>query len=157
MEFKKCRQLLNLTHKAIGAEVRRGPYDFVVDDDRVGLVEMSNTVEIPIERGRHTLQVRNGRKSSSIETFDAADGEIVAFRCTGKEVLADLPGIFRRSQAGTEARSGLSHHCRRGTDQHVVSARPDRLDGACHRTPAYSSTGVCLPMAMPRQASGHLA
>jgi hypothetical protein len=78
---------LKLTHKAIGAEVRRGPYDVVVDGERVGSVEMNDTIEIPVEPGRHTLQVRNGRNSSSTQTFDAAEGEIVAFRCTGKRFL----------------------------------------------------------------------
>jgi len=48
---------------------------------------MNDTIEIPIEPGRHTLQLRNGRKSSSTETFDAAEGESVAFRCTGKRFL----------------------------------------------------------------------
>jgi hypothetical protein len=78
---------LKLTHKAIGAEVRRGAYDVVLDGKRVGSVEMNDTVEIPVEPGRHTLQVRDGRNSSSAETFDAAEEEIVAYRCTGKRVL----------------------------------------------------------------------
>jgi hypothetical protein len=78
---------LKLTHKAIGAEVRRGTYDVVVDGERVGSVEMNDTIEIPVVPGRHTLQIRNGRKSSSTETFDAVEGEIVAFRCTGKRFL----------------------------------------------------------------------
>ena len=34
---------LKLTHKAIGAEVRRGTYDVVVDGERVGSVEMNHT------------------------------------------------------------------------------------------------------------------
>jgi hypothetical protein len=78
---------LKLTHKAIGAEVRRGPYDVVVDGQQVGSVEMNSTIEMPVEAGRHTLHVRSGRKSSSTETFDAAEGEIVSFRCTGKRFL----------------------------------------------------------------------
>jgi hypothetical protein len=78
---------LKLTHKAIGAEVRRGTYDVVVDGNHVGSVEMDDTIEIPIEPGRHTLQVRSGRNSSRTKTFDAAEGEIVAFRCTGKSIL----------------------------------------------------------------------
>ena len=78
---------LKVTHKAIGAEVRRGPYDVVVDGQRAGSVEMNNTIEIPVAPGRHTLQVRNGRNLSSTQTFDAAEGEIVAFRCTGKRFL----------------------------------------------------------------------
>jgi hypothetical protein len=86
-EDQQMSATLKLTHKAIGAEVRRGTYDFVVDGQRVGSVEMNNTIEIPVEPGRHTLQVRNGRNLSSTQTFDAAEGEIVAFRCTGKRFL----------------------------------------------------------------------
>jgi len=78
---------LKLTHKSVGAEVRRGTYDIVLDGDRVGSVDMNNTFETPIEPGRHTLQLRSGRKSSRTETFDAADGDTVAFRCTGKSIL----------------------------------------------------------------------
>jgi hypothetical protein len=73
---------LKVTHKAIGAEVRRGTYDVVVDGERAGSVDMNHTIEIPVEPGRHTLQVRNGRNSSSIQTFDAAEDEVVAFRCS---------------------------------------------------------------------------
>ena len=79
--------ILKLTHKAIGVEVRRGPYDAVVDGDHVGSVEMNDTIEIPIEAGRHTLQVRNGRNLSRTLTLDAAGGQVVAFRCTGKRFL----------------------------------------------------------------------
>ena len=78
---------LALTHKAIGVEVRRGTYDVEVDGKRVGAVEMNHTIETPVEPGRHTLQIRDGRNSSRTETFDAADGETVAFRCTGKRFL----------------------------------------------------------------------
>ena len=78
---------LKLTHKAIGAEVRRGAYEVMVDGERVGSVEMNKTTEIAIDPGRHGLQVRSGRKSSRVCTFEAADGEIVAYRCTGKRFL----------------------------------------------------------------------
>jgi len=78
---------LTVTHKAIGAEVRRRPYDIVVDGQRVGSVEMNDTIEIAVEAGRHTVQVRSGRKSSRAEVFDAAEGDTVAFRCTGKRLL----------------------------------------------------------------------
>ncbi len=78
---------LKLTHKAIGVEVRRGPYDVVLDAERVGSLEMNDTFETLVEPGRHTLQVRNGRNSSRTKTFDVADGEITSFRCTGKSFL----------------------------------------------------------------------
>jgi hypothetical protein len=59
----------------------------MVDGERVGLVEMNNTIEIPIEPGRHALQVRSGRDSSGTRTFEAAEDEIIAYRCTGKRFL----------------------------------------------------------------------
>ena len=78
---------LKLTHKTIGVEVRRGTYDVVLDEERVGSLELNDPVEIPVEPGRHTLQVRNGRNLSRTLTFDAAEGQVVAFRCTGKRFL----------------------------------------------------------------------
>jgi hypothetical protein len=78
---------LRLTHKAIGAEVRRAPYDVMIDSERVGTIAMNETIEVPIEPGRHALQIRSGRRSSGTRTFEAADGETVAYRCTGKRFL----------------------------------------------------------------------
>ena len=78
---------LKVTHKAIGVEVRRGTFEVVVDGASAGSLDMNDTVEIPIEAGRHTLQVRNGRNLSRTLTFDAADGQVVAFRTTGKRFL----------------------------------------------------------------------
>jgi hypothetical protein len=77
---------LKLTHKAIGVEVRRGTYDVVLDGERVRSLELNDPIEIPVEPGRHTVQVRNGRNSSRTKTF-AAEGETVAFRCSGKSIL----------------------------------------------------------------------
>ena len=78
---------LRVVHKAIGVEVRRGTYDAVLDGERVGSLELNDPIEIPIDPGHHTLQVRNGRNSSRTKTFDAAEGETVAFRCSGKSIL----------------------------------------------------------------------
>lgn len=83
---------LKVTHKAIGAEVRRGAYDVVLDGERVGSVEMNHTFETPIDPGRHSLRVRNGRNSSRTKDFDAAEGETLAFRCSGKGRLP-IPGV----------------------------------------------------------------
>lgn len=74
--------------------VRRGAYEIEVYGKRVGSVTMNDTFETPVESGTHTLQVRNGRNSSRAETFDTAEGQIVAFRCTGKRFL---PLFSRRS------------------------------------------------------------
>ena len=78
---------LKLTHKTIGAEVRRGPYDAMVDGQRAGSVTLNQTIDIPVAPGRHTLQVRNGRNSSRTKTFNVGEGEIASFRCSGKNIL----------------------------------------------------------------------
>ncbi len=75
---------LKLTHKTIGVEVRRGTYDVVVDGKHVRTLELNETIDIPVNPGRHTLQVRNGRNSSRTKTFDVVEGEIASFRCSGK-------------------------------------------------------------------------
>jgi len=78
---------LRVAHKAIGVEVRRGTYDVVVDGKPAGSVEMNKTIDIPVEPGRHTLKILNGRNSSRTATFDADDGQVIAFRCSGKNIL----------------------------------------------------------------------
>jgi hypothetical protein len=78
---------LKLTHKTIGVEVRRGTYHVVLDGKPAGSLELNDPIEIPVAPGHHTLQVRNGRNSSPTKTFDAAEGETVAFRCGGKRIL----------------------------------------------------------------------
>ena len=78
---------LQITHKSIGAEVRRNRYDIELDGHRVGSVAMNDTFETAVPPGNHTLQLRDGRKSSRVESFAAAEGEVVAFRCTGKRFL----------------------------------------------------------------------
>jgi hypothetical protein len=78
---------IKLTHKAIGVEVRRGSFDVMVDGAQVGSLEMNDAIELPIEPGHHTLQIRNGRNLSRCLAFDPTDGQVVAFRCTGKRFL----------------------------------------------------------------------
>jgi hypothetical protein len=78
---------LKLTHKAIGVEVRRSTFLVVVDDTQVGSLEMNETIDLPVEPGRHTLQVRSGRNLSRTVAFEAVEGQVVAYRCTGKRFL----------------------------------------------------------------------
>ena len=78
---------LRMTHKSIGVEVRRGAYEVVVDGQPSGSLDMNDTIEVPVEPGRHTVQVRSGRNSSRAQTFEVAEGQTVAYRCTGKSFL----------------------------------------------------------------------
>ena len=52
-----------------------------------GSLDMNDTIEVPVEPGRHTVQVRSGRNSSRAQTFEVAEGQTVAYRCTGKSFL----------------------------------------------------------------------
>jgi hypothetical protein len=54
-----------------------------LDDTAVGSINRRETFETPIEPGPHTLQVRAGRYTSRAQSFDAADGDAVNFRCYG--------------------------------------------------------------------------
>jgi hypothetical protein len=97
---------LQLTHKTIGAEVRRGTYDAVVDGKWAGSVELNETIDLPVEPGRHTLQVRSGRNSSRTKTFDVGEGETASFRCGGKTILpVFFPAWHSRSIASNPPRA----------------------------------------------------
>ena len=65
------------------AELRRKSFQIVLDGSLVGTIDRNQTVELPVEPSRHTLQVREGRYSSHVQSFDAADGSDIRFRCNG--------------------------------------------------------------------------
>jgi hypothetical protein len=78
---------LKLTREVgFGIELRRGRFEISVDGKSAGSLENHETVETPLEPGRHTLRIRKGRYSSQEHTFDVADGEVVSFRCHGVRV-----------------------------------------------------------------------
>jgi hypothetical protein len=64
-------------------ELRRDTFRVLVDGNDVGSIDSHQTIEVPIEPGHHTLQVKTGRYTSGQRPFDAADGEVVNFRCNG--------------------------------------------------------------------------
>ena len=64
-------------------ELRRGTFQVLLDDNNVGSIEWHQTVEVPIEAGRHTLQIRAGRYNSPKQSFETSDEETVNFRCHG--------------------------------------------------------------------------
>lgn len=78
---------VKLTRHLIGVQVRRGKFDVLVDGKDVGSIDAHDTIETPVEPGRHTLQLRYGRYSSRTVAFDAADGQVIAYRCSEKRLL----------------------------------------------------------------------
>ena len=55
---------LRLTREGFGIELRRGTFDITVDGTKAGSIQWHETVEVPVEPGHHTLQIRAGRYSS---------------------------------------------------------------------------------------------
>jgi hypothetical protein len=77
---------LILKRDGVGIELRRGRFDIAVDGSSVESIDWHQTVEVPVEPGRRTLQITAGRHSSRAEPFEIADGETVNFRCHGAMV-----------------------------------------------------------------------
>jgi hypothetical protein len=66
-----------------GIELRRGSFDVQVDGQTVGSVDHAHSIDVVVEPGRHTLQMRRGRYCSPERGFEAVDGQSVSFRCHG--------------------------------------------------------------------------
>jgi hypothetical protein len=78
---------LSLTRSGgFAIELRRGTFEYLVDGEAAGSIEKDQTVETPVDPGHHTLLVRAGRYSSAERAFDAADDEMVNFRCHGTTI-----------------------------------------------------------------------
>jgi hypothetical protein len=66
---------------SIGFELRRRPFEITVDGKEVATLEVHGTVEVPVEPGQHTLQIRSGRYTSKTLPFEVGDEEVANFRC----------------------------------------------------------------------------
>jgi len=77
---------VTLKREGVGIELRRGRFEVAVDGSTVGSIDWHQTIEMPVEPGRHVLQIRNGRYSSRREAFDVTDGDAVNYRCHGAMV-----------------------------------------------------------------------
>jgi hypothetical protein len=96
---------LRLTRQTpFGFELRRGLFEISVDGHSVGSLKHDETVETPLEPGQHTLQIRVGRYSSRNHSFDAADGEVVSFRCHGAMVWPTYVASFVKPDLGISLR-----------------------------------------------------
>ncbi len=74
---------LRLTRRAMGLELRHGPFEMLIDGTSVGVITYKKTVDTPLESGHHTLRLRTGRYCSQVQSFEIADGDVVNFRCHG--------------------------------------------------------------------------
>jgi hypothetical protein len=92
----KMSATLKLTRKAPVMEIRRGTFDILVDAQRVGSFEVHDTFEAPVEPGRHTLKIREGRYSSRELSFQVTDGQVVGFNCRGRRMMPIFLASFVR-------------------------------------------------------------
>lgn len=63
--------------------VGRRPFEITLDGTVVGAVPPQETFEMPVDAGHHTLRLRAGYRVSPERSFDATDGETIAFACHG--------------------------------------------------------------------------
>ena len=74
---------LQVLREGFGIELRRGTFHVVLDGRDLGTIERHQTVEVPLEPGHHELRITAGKHGSPAHGFDAADEEVVNFRCHG--------------------------------------------------------------------------
>jgi hypothetical protein len=70
----------------MGLEFHPGPFQIALDSETIGSIANHETFETSIAPGRHTLRVSRGRYTSKRPTFEAAEGEVVSFRCHGARI-----------------------------------------------------------------------
>jgi hypothetical protein len=77
--------MLKVIRKGAGIELRRceSDTDIELDGRCVGSIIRGGDVRTPVDAGRHTIQIRTGRYSSRLDSFEVADGETVRFRTHG--------------------------------------------------------------------------
>ena len=73
--------ILRLSRKWGGLTFRTREWQIVIDGNVVGSIANDETVEVPIEPGRHTLRLSSRWHSSPERSFDATEGEMVSFSC----------------------------------------------------------------------------
>ena len=74
---------LKLIREGTGIELRRGTFTVYLDGVPVGSIDRHQTLELPIAPGRHILRVGKNRYSSSDESFETSEADVVTFRCHG--------------------------------------------------------------------------
>jgi hypothetical protein len=86
---------LRLTRETTFAfELRRGVFDIEVDGKTVGSIKAHDAVELPLDPGQHTLQIRHGRYKSQAKTFTAADDSVINYRCHGAVIWPTWAASF---------------------------------------------------------------
>jgi hypothetical protein len=77
-------RLVRMWTSIIGAPNQQ--WDIAIDGVVVGAIANSETVDVGVDAGHHTLRLGSGRHRSAIRSFDVAPEEVVAFSCHGPRI-----------------------------------------------------------------------
>ncbi len=72
---------LRLTRKSGEVTERDVAWQITLDDIAAGTIPRGQTVELPVERRYHTLQISSDRHHSPRRSFQVAEDEVVDFSC----------------------------------------------------------------------------
>lgn len=67
----------------VAVELRRRPFEIILDGKPAGTIARRQTVELEVGPGAHTLAVKAGRYSSPTQEFEAGPDTEIHFRCNG--------------------------------------------------------------------------
>src|ERR1700730_18099502 len=127
------------------AGIMRGTFDVVVDGKSVGSIKWHEAIEVPVEPGHHTLQVRKARYSSRVKGLRRGRGRIRRLPMQQKEEPADLGRDALRAQPGHLAHSRVISAGRREATSRARTAR--RAFRPAWRRRASAASGVVTPPA----------
>ncbi len=149
---------LTLKREATGAiELRRNTFEIVLDDNPAGTIDQHQTVELQVDPGPHTLQVKTGRYSSPARTFQRRGRHQPQLPLQRSDPLAPIrrvalsPHDRPQTQTAASGRTTSPYRkagpCSAARVQHhtVLGLAPDRLKPAClasntaRRDPAHAS------------------
>jgi hypothetical protein len=82
--------MLARTWTGISLGVQREAWDITIDGIVVGSVATKETVEVAVAPGHHTFRLGAGRHRSTERSFDVAQGDVVAFSCSGPRFWPQL-------------------------------------------------------------------
>jgi hypothetical protein len=95
---------LKLTRRSFPLEnlnvVGRRPFEITLDGTVLGAVRNRETVELPVDAGHHTLRLREGHRVSPDRSFEATDGETIAFACHGSWFVLIFLASFVKPDVG---------------------------------------------------------
>lgn len=95
---------LKLTRRSFPLEalnvVGRRPFEITLDGTTVGAVRNRETVELPLDEGHHTLRLRESHRLSPARSFDATDGDIIAYTCHGSWFVLIFLASLLKPDAG---------------------------------------------------------